>query len=293
MKKSLFRLAAIAMAAAVLCAGGCASAPQTAGAPWLVSVPPATIATAGDVQPPMVVWISGDGGWGKMEREVTRRLAAQGVPILGVDSLRYFLIKRDPRAVAAKIAQAIKVQDEKWRRPRLVLAGFSFGADIGPFIVRDLPPDVRQRVVLAAFLSPSKRANMRASPASWLGIGIGPEVWPVMTALQPTPVLCIGGAGVFSDICPAEGAAPPGMVSVRLGGGHQLENQYDAIAQLILAHATAGRRSAIGAGVASPTPMALFSLNRDACTPNSFAAREPAAGRRARIAWRCRAPYIS
>lgn len=229
-------LSAIALAAMTLSVGACASAPQTAGAPWLLSVPATASVNTTRAAPPMVVWISGDGGWGKMEREVTGRLAAQGVPTLGVDSLRYFLIKRDPHAVATKVAQAVKAMDEKWARSRIVLVGFSFGADVGPFVVRDLPADIRKRVVLAAFLSPSKRANMRASPASWLGIGIGPEVWPVMTSLQPTPVLCIGGAGVFGDICPAS-APPEGMVSVRLDGGHQLENQYDAITRLILEEA--------------------------------------------------------
>jgi len=181
----------------------------------------------------MVVWVSGDGGWGKMEREVTRRLAALGVPTMGVDSLRYFIWRRGTRDAASEIASRADAQMMSWGRSRLAIVGFSFGADIGPFLVRDLPPATRARVAAAAFVSPSAKASMQVSPASWLGLGFGPPVWPTITALAPTPVLCIGGAGVFADICPAAASAP-NMTSVRLDGGHLLKNQYATIAGLIL-----------------------------------------------------------
>jgi type IV secretory pathway VirJ component len=181
----------------------------------------------------MVVWVSGDGGWGKLERMETKRLAAAGIPTLGMNSLLYFLHKRTPQTAAADLAAQIERQGELWRTQQIIFVGFSFGADIGPFIVRDLPPALRARVSLAAFLSPSKRANTRVTPASWLGIGIGPPVWPVMRALAPTPVLCIGGAGVFNDICPDQ--PPAGMTSVRLAGGHELVEHYDEIARLLIA----------------------------------------------------------
>ncbi len=180
-----------------------------------------------------VIWISGDGGWGKMEKEVTTRLAVAGVPIFGVSSLRYFSEARDPKEAAAEIAAAAAPWLAQMKRTKVAFVGFSFGADIGPFLVRDLPPTMREKVVLAAFLSPSEKANFQVSPASWMGVGLGPPVWPVMTALHPTKVLCIGGAGVFEDICP-NGPAPAGMVSVRLPGGHTLNNQYDRITALVL-----------------------------------------------------------
>ena len=108
----------------------------------------------------------------------------------------------------------------------------AFGAASGPFVVQALPRSAREKLALAAFLSPGARANFWAGPWSWLGVGFGPKVAPVMTALAPTPVLCIGGAGVFGDVCPQ--TAPAGMVSVHLAGGHLLTNQYDEIARLII-----------------------------------------------------------
>ena len=218
------------------------------GSPTFVEVAPRSSPTA--AQEPLVVWISGDGGWGRMEKEVTRRLAAQGAPTLGVNALRYFARQRQPAQAAQTIAREIRQYDAAHGKRDIVLVGFSFGADMGPLIVHDLPDDVRSRIRLAAFLSPSERANLQVSPASWLGIGTGPRVWPALSTLAPIPVLCVGGAGVFHDICPLN-TRSVNFVSVRLEGGHQLEDHYDLIAQLLLADPQMSKTNARAARVAA------------------------------------------
>jgi hypothetical protein len=56
----------------------------------------------------LAVLYSGDGGWGPLDQGVARQLADNGVPTLGVDSLRYFLIKRSPREAAADLAASLR-----------------------------------------------------------------------------------------------------------------------------------------------------------------------------------------
>jgi type IV secretory pathway VirJ component len=186
-----------------------------------------------------VIWLSGDGGWGKMEREVSMRLSAAGAPVLGISSFRYYARPRKAEDTAEEIARIVPLYAIRWGKPRFVLAGFSFGAASGPFVVQKLPAATRDKLALAAFLSPGARANFWAGPWSWLGIGFGPRVLPVMTQLGPTPVLCIGDAGVFQDICPKAPSA--GMTSVRLKGGHLLTDQYDEISRLIIQAAAPSR----------------------------------------------------
>jgi hypothetical protein len=53
----------------------------------------------------LAVLYSGDGGWGPLDQGVARQLADNGVPTLGVDSLRYFLIKRSPREAADDLSR--------------------------------------------------------------------------------------------------------------------------------------------------------------------------------------------
>ncbi|HWA23414.1 MAG TPA: AcvB/VirJ family lysyl-phosphatidylglycerol hydrolase [Caulobacterales bacterium] len=221
------RIVIAALAALLFCTG-----PARAALP-VIEIEAAQRADAPDF---FVIWLTGDGGWGKMEREVSRRLAAAGAPTVGISSFRYYARPRKSADTAAAIAALVPAYAARWGKTRFVLAGFSFGAASGPFVVRALAPAAREKLALAAFLSPGARANFWAGPWSWLGVGFGPKVAPAMAALAPTPVLCIGGAGVFGDVCPQ--TAPAGMVSVHLAGGHLLTNQYDEIARLILAESS-------------------------------------------------------
>jgi type IV secretory pathway VirJ component len=44
------------------------------------------------------VLISGDGGWASIDKGIAKALVARGVPVAGLDSLRYFWSERTPRA---------------------------------------------------------------------------------------------------------------------------------------------------------------------------------------------------
>lgn len=226
----ILRFALAALAALLLC-----PSPARAALP-VIEIEAAQRADAPDF---FVIWLTGDGGWGKMEREVSRRLAAAGAPTLGISSLRYYARPRKPADTAAEIAAIEPLYGARWDKTRFVVVGFSFGAASGPFVVQALPEPARSKLALAAFLSPGARANFMAGPWSWLGVGVGPKVAPVMTALAPTKILCIGGAGVFGDVCPQ--ATQTDITSVHLPGGHLLANQYDQIARLILDNAKSAR----------------------------------------------------
>src|SRR5262249_17490997 len=49
------------------------------------------------------VLLSGDGGWAGLDKDVAAALAAQKIPVVGVDSLRYFWQPRTPDALAADL----------------------------------------------------------------------------------------------------------------------------------------------------------------------------------------------
>ncbi|MGE0830719.1 MAG: AcvB/VirJ family lysyl-phosphatidylglycerol hydrolase [Hyphomonadaceae bacterium] len=186
-------------------------------------------------RPFFVIWLSGDGGWGKMEQEEADRLAAAGAPIVGVSTLRYYAHRRTSAEAAAFVASLAAQYGAQFGRTHFVLVGFSFGAGVAPFIVNALPPAIREQLLLTALLSPGVRADMEVGPTSWLNLESGPQVAPEIARMAPARVLCIGDVGVFQDVCPP--ASTPTLTALRLGGGHVLHNQYDAIARAILAAA--------------------------------------------------------
>src|SRR3954462_15321721 len=52
-----------------------------------------------------VVLYSGDGGWAKADCEFAHLLAQRGLPVVGVNSVRYFAKGRTPEAAAADLAR--------------------------------------------------------------------------------------------------------------------------------------------------------------------------------------------
>lgn len=179
---------------------------------------------------PLVVWLSGDGGWGRLERDVEKAYPTQGAPLVGLNSLRYFWKRRSPSETAAAVDRIVRVMGSALDRQRFVLVGFSFGADITPLVAERLSPDVRARLARVLILSPSSKANYRAGPLSWLGLGGKDPVGPAIRRLQGVPVVCISGDLSGAANCPSETAGRVAVYNLSLG--HALKGASQRVVQL-------------------------------------------------------------
>ena len=122
-----------------------------------------------------VIWLSGDGGWGRMERQMTARLAASGVATVGFSTLEYYAKARTPAQGAALVARLESEAETRFGTHSFVLAGFSFGADVAPFVANALPAAMRARLVFVTLPSPGRRASFQVGPRTWLNLQDGPE----------------------------------------------------------------------------------------------------------------------
>ncbi len=107
---------------------------------------------------------SGDGGWALLDRAVTAELAKNGLPTVGWDSLSYFWKARQPDQVALDLERVLRNYMTDWKKERIVLIGYSFGADVLPALANRLPRDLRDRVDLAVFLGLSDYAAFEFHP---------------------------------------------------------------------------------------------------------------------------------
>lgn len=192
-------------------------------------------ATARDTDT-LAVLLTGDGGWTGLDRELAAHLAARGVSTVGFNSLRYFWRMRTPDEAARDVARVVQHFLVEWKKARFILIGYSFGADVGPFIVNRLPAELRKRLIAVSLLGIESDADFEVSVADWIpgSDSRGRAVRPELAAID-TPVLCIYGAGESTTICPP---AKSGRVSgERIGSGHHFGGDYAAIADRILAFA--------------------------------------------------------
>lgn len=182
----------------------------------------------------MVVLYSGDGGWAGIDRDLAARLAARGVPVVGVDSLRYFWTARTPAQAAADAARVVDHFAPVLHRSRVLFVGYSFGADDLPYIVGGLPPRLRATVARVSMLGLSGTADFQFHLASWLdlsGSGALPTR-PAVEALRGTPMQCVRGSDEDHSGCLS---LPDAMVEqVVLAGGHHFGGNDDALAATVL-----------------------------------------------------------
>jgi type IV secretory pathway VirJ component len=182
-----------------------------------------------------VVLLSGDGGWARLDQELAEALAAGGCPVVGLNSLRYFWIRRTPDSAARDLERICRHYLGTWNARRLVLVGYSFGADVLPFLVNRLPPDLRARVALVALVGLGDSATFEFHLSGWLGWGPrGPEqpVLPELRRLRGPRVLCVDGSQDMGRLGPE--LDPSLAKRVLLPGSHHFGGDYRSLARVVL-----------------------------------------------------------
>jgi type IV secretory pathway VirJ component len=184
--------------------------------------------------------LTGDGGWAGLDQELAARLAAHGVPTVALNSLKYFWSARTPEETARDVARILRHYLEEWHKPRVLLVGYSFGADVLPFVVNRLPPDLRARVASVSLLGIDSNASFEVRVAAWVGADAGgPPTRPELARITQLPVLCLYGEGEKDSICP--GLPAGGVQREQVGTGHHFGGEYATLAERILAFARAPR----------------------------------------------------
>jgi type IV secretory pathway VirJ component len=181
---------------------------------------------------------SGDGGWRDLDRSLATILAAKGMSVVGVDVLRYYWTQKKPALAAADLARIARYYQQRWHKQKLVLIGFSFGADVLPFLVSRLPADLRSDVSLLSLLSPERRTAFEVETTGWLGVhnSAGMPVAPELKKLAGLRVQCIYGRDEGENsLCTTDAAPAVGAAVLVKDGGHHFDQNYGVLADQILA----------------------------------------------------------
>jgi len=184
------------------------------------------------------ILVSGDGGWAGIDKDLAAHLGAAGMPVVGVDSLRYFWSERTPEGFATDLERIVRHYRQKFERPRVLLIGYSQGADVLPFALNRLPAATRNDLALVALLGLAERAQFEFHLSSWVGTTGGglptrPEVARLQAAPSNPPLLCVWGEEDEDAICGS--LTGPRLSVLKLSGGHHFDGDYEALAMKLLA----------------------------------------------------------
>ncbi|MFT4247579.1 MAG: AcvB/VirJ family lysyl-phosphatidylglycerol hydrolase [Pseudomonas sp.] len=191
---------------------------------------PSAVDRQGDT---FAIFVSGDGGWAGLDKQVAGALAQAGIPVVGVDSLRYFWDERTPQGFAADLDRIVRFYAQRWKRSRVVLIGFSQGADVLPAAINRLSPATLANVRMTALLSVGKFADYEFHVSNWISSGDddGLPIAPELAKLPVARTVCIYGVDDDDTLCPS---LPKQDRRVGLAGDHHFQGDYETLAKTIL-----------------------------------------------------------
>ena len=204
-----------------------AAQPSRVGADLgLVELPVAQASPA-----PMVVFMSGDGGWAALDKGLGAELQRHGMPVVGWSSLSYYWKKKTPDQATADLVRILTEYQSRWGRQRWLLVGFSFGAEIVPFVINRLPPAYRDSLVGAVMLSPSTASDFEIHVSDMVvhdKAGSYPTL-PEVKAIKSLPLLCVQGADDDSPVKLCPHLQQPNVTTVTLPGSHHFDDDYGVL----------------------------------------------------------------
>jgi type IV secretory pathway VirJ component len=184
----------------------------------------------------LAVFISGDGGWRDIDKQIAEYLSERGIGIVGIDSLRYFWSRKEPSQIAADVSRVVSHYTKLWQVRKVTLAGYSLGANVIPFLWDKFDKTTQNEVQAMVLLGLEPTAEFEITVQGWLGMSTSTEVdvRPSLATLPPAKVMCFYGtkekddnetACVYPELAEAQIIERP--------GGHHFDGDYKSVAQMI------------------------------------------------------------
>ena len=183
----------------------------------------------------LAILITGDGGWAAIDKNIAKILAERGIPTVGFDALSYFWKVRTPEETTIDVESIITQYLEKWNKKHVILIGYSFGADVLPFITNNLTDDSKKQLALVALLGMGKTAAFEFRLSSWMNADKDSSRLPLLPEIEKMKwanSICIYGADDPSANClPVAGM---GVRAISMSGDHHFDEKYEELVQHII-----------------------------------------------------------
>ena len=202
-----------------------------------VPLPVYAVPAASDTAKPMIMYISGDGGWNKFSKSLCANLASRGYPVAALDAKEYFWKKKAAAQLALDITRLIGTYERTFNRKKIVLMGYSFGADVLPFVYNLLPANLKAQVLNLSMVSPTGYTDFEIHISGMLGINFmgGEHVANEINKITLKPITLI--FGMDENEFPLNQLKIKNYKAIRLQGGHHYTGDevklYNTIAKNI------------------------------------------------------------
>ncbi|RQO69980.1 virulence factor [Pedobacter sp. KBW06] len=203
--------------------------------PYTGNLPLILIPAAKKSSLPMVFMISGDGGWTGFDQSLAEALAAKGLAVLGLDAQKYFWNAKTPENSSLEIAKAVQHYKEELGKESFILAGYSFGASIVPFVANRLSAELKDDLKAVISLSPDVTADFEIHLIDLLNFGSSKNKYDVIAEIKKIKTadqVSIFGTGEGNSI--KNKFIKNGLKVLTIAGDHHFNKDYATIATAFL-----------------------------------------------------------
>lgn len=184
---------------------------------------------------PLVFMISGDGGWTSFDQSLAEKLASSGLSVIGMDAQKYFWKEKTPNGTTEDISKAIAEYCLQLNKDEFILAGYSFGASVVPFVASRFPPSLKSKLKGVFSLSPDVAADFEIHIADLLDLGGGDDKYNVIAEfkkIKGIPAICCFGTEESEKT--RNEFSQNGIKVNLLPGNHHFNDDFSAITNMIL-----------------------------------------------------------
>jgi len=185
---------------------------------------------------PAIFYITGDGGFNTFSTNLCESLNRKGYDVFSLNAKSYFWDKKTPEQAATDINNYLIKKLTGRRNQQVVMIGYSFGADVLPFIENRLSNNLVENVIASFFMAISGSTDFEIHWSDIFG-GNKKRSMDVATEMNKLPgknIVIINGSDDESPVL--------NKISLKnythevLPGGHHFEGDTEEISRVILKH---------------------------------------------------------
>lgn len=185
---------------------------------------------------PLIFYLSGDGGFNKFSTSLCEDFNKEGYDIIALNSKSYFWDKQTPEQTTSDINNYLSKKIAGRKNQQIVLIGYSFGADVLPFIISRLPKNIHDKVIVSFLMAPSGSTDFEIHWSDIFG-GNSKRDRDVVTEINK-----LDGENIVIITGSDDEHLALNKISLKkythevLPGGHHFDGDTDEIAIVILKH---------------------------------------------------------
>jgi type IV secretory pathway VirJ component len=125
---------------------------------------------------PLVIFFTGDGGRSSFDKKIEDSLCVNNMPFMGINSYKYFRKRKTPQQTLDSILPYIDLNLKKYNCQKVILAGYSFGSEVVPFLYNLMSDEWHNKVEFILLISPSDNSDFKIHFLDQIGLTF--RHWP-------------------------------------------------------------------------------------------------------------------